>query len=156
MENFFAELRRRNVFKVIVAYLVVGWILIQAGEVLFPSFDAPDWVLKVFIVVVAMGFPLAIVLAWALELTPEGIVTQSSIDERDKEPVPAQQNTAERFSIAVLPFNNMSDNPQYEHMADGMSEDLTTFLSRLPGVSVVARNSTFAYKPRSVSCPLDW
>lgn len=149
MGNLVAELRRRNVFKVVVAYLIVGWILIQAGEVLFPSFGAPDWVLKVFIVVVALGFPLAIVLAWALELTPQGLVTQNSLDGRAEEPDAAQETTAERLSLAVLPFNNMSDNPDYDHLADGMSEDLTTFLSRLPNVSVVARNSTFAYKGQS-------
>lgn len=145
MGNFFTELRRRNVFKVAIAYLVVGWILIQISELLFPSFDAPDWVLKVFIVLVALGFPLAVVLAWALELTPTGIQTQASVDG-DKS-IPA--SSVERCSIAVLPFNNMSGDTSYDHLADGMTEDLTTFMSRIPGLFVVARNSTFAYKGQS-------
>ena len=71
--NFFAELKRRNVYKVAVAYAVVAWLLIQAASILFPTFEAPAWVMKVFVSVVAFGFPIALVLAWAFELTPEGI-----------------------------------------------------------------------------------
>ena len=71
--NFFAELQRRNVYKVAVAYAVVAWLLIQAGSILFPTFDAPAWVMKVFVTVVFLGFPVALVLAWAFELTPKGI-----------------------------------------------------------------------------------
>jgi adenylate cyclase len=143
VRNLFSELRRRNVFKVAAAYLVVGWILIQIAELLFPSFGAPDWVLRVFIILVALGFPLAMVLAWALELTPAGIQSQAEIDATP----PA--SATERSSVAVLPFNNMSGDDSYEHLADGMSEDLTTFLSRIPNLYVVARNSTFAYKGQS-------
>ena len=71
--GFFAELKRRNVYKVAVAYAIVGWLLIQAGSILFPTFEAPPWVLKVFVVVVLFGFPVALILAWAFELTPVGI-----------------------------------------------------------------------------------
>lgn len=73
MNNFFSELKRRNVYKVAVAYAVVSWLLIQAASILFPTFEAPPWVMKVFVAVVALGFPVALVLAWAFELTPEGI-----------------------------------------------------------------------------------
>src|SRR5947209_11250041 len=71
--NFFAELKRRNVYKVAVAYAVVAWLLIQAASILFPTFEAPGWVMKVFVAVVAAGFPIALILAWAFELTPEGL-----------------------------------------------------------------------------------
>ena len=71
--NFFAELKRRNVYKVAVAYAVVAWLLIQAASILFPTFEAPAWVMKVFVTIVFLGFPIALVLAWAFELTPEGI-----------------------------------------------------------------------------------
>jgi TolB-like protein/Tfp pilus assembly protein PilF len=71
--QFFAELKRRNVYKVAVAYAVVAWLLIQAGSILFPTFEAPAWVMKVFVAIVFLGFPAALVLAWAFELTPEGI-----------------------------------------------------------------------------------
>src|SRR5687768_448585 len=71
--NFFAELKRRNVYKVAVVYAVIGWLLIQAGSIMFPTFEAPSWVMKVFVAAIAAGFPIALVLAWAFELTPEGI-----------------------------------------------------------------------------------
>lgn len=73
MKSLFAELKRRNVYKVAVAYAVVAWLLIQAGSILFPTFEAPAWVMKVFVTIVAAGFPVALVLAWAFEVTPEGI-----------------------------------------------------------------------------------
>src|SRR5213076_3505826 len=71
--NFFAELKRRNVYRVAVAYAVVAWLLIQAASILFPTFEAPGWVMKVFVTIVAAGFPIALILAWAFELTPEGL-----------------------------------------------------------------------------------
>ena len=71
--NFFAELKRRNVYKVAVAYAVIAWLLIQAASILFPTFEAPTWVMKVFVALVALGFPIALVIAWAFEITPEGV-----------------------------------------------------------------------------------
>src|SRR5260370_21763942 len=71
--NFFAELKRRNVYKVAVAYAIVAWLLIQAASILFPTFEAPAWVMKVFVTAVILGFPVALVFAWAFEITPEGI-----------------------------------------------------------------------------------
>jgi len=79
--NFFAELKRRNVYRVAVAYAVVAWLLIQLASILFPTFEAPPWVMKVFIAAVALGFPLALILAWAFELTPEGIQRTSGSPE---------------------------------------------------------------------------
>ena len=71
--NFFAELKRRDVYQVAVAYAVVSWLLLQAASILFPTFDAPPWVMKVFVVVIVSGFPAALILSWAFEITPEGI-----------------------------------------------------------------------------------
>src|SRR5213592_3876412 len=71
--NFFAELRRRNVYKVAVAYAVVGWLVIQISSTVLPTFHAPEWVVQTLVVLVALGFPIALVLAWAFEATPEGI-----------------------------------------------------------------------------------
>ena len=68
--NFFAELKRRNVYKVAVAYGVVAWLLIQAASILFPTFEAPAWVMKVFVALIAAGLPIALVVAWAFEMTP--------------------------------------------------------------------------------------
>ncbi len=77
--NFFAELKRRNVYKVVVAYAVVAWLLIQAASIFLPAFDAPPWVMKTFIMVIIFGFPVALVLSWAFEITPEGIKLESEI-----------------------------------------------------------------------------
>src|SRR5207249_3806929 len=73
IDNFFAELKRRNVYKVAVAYAVVSWLLIQAASIFLPAFDAPPWVMKIFIIVIIFGFPVALVIAWAFEMTPEGM-----------------------------------------------------------------------------------
>src|SRR5207302_7655081 len=78
--NFFAELKRRNVYKVAVAYLVVSWLLIQAASILFPTFDAPPWVMKVLVALIAFGFPAAVIFSWAFEITPEGIVRESAVE----------------------------------------------------------------------------
>jgi len=77
--NFFAELKRRNVYKVAVAYAVVSWLLIQAASILLPTFDAPPWVMKVLVVLIALGFPAALIFSWAFEITPEGIKLESEI-----------------------------------------------------------------------------
>ena len=82
--NFFAELKRRNVYKVAVAYAVAAWLLIQAASILFPTFEAPGWVMKVFVTAVAAGFPIALILAWAFELTPEGLQRTEVADELPK------------------------------------------------------------------------
>src|SRR5438309_4740536 len=79
-KSFFAELKRRNVYKVAVAYLVVAWLLIQAASIFFPAFDAPPWVMKIFIIVIIFGFPVALIFSWAFEITPEGIKLESEIE----------------------------------------------------------------------------
>jgi TolB-like protein/Tfp pilus assembly protein PilF len=81
--NFLAELRRRNVYKVAVAYAIVSWLLIQAASILFPTFEAPPWIMKVFVALVVLGFPVALLLAWAFELTPEGIKRAEDVTPED-------------------------------------------------------------------------
>ena len=80
LKKFFAELKRRNVYKVAVIYAVVAWLLLQAASILFPTFEAPAWVMKIFVTAIALGFPVALVLAWAFELTPEGIKRAEDVD----------------------------------------------------------------------------
>jgi hypothetical protein len=80
MKSFFAELKRRNVYKVAVVYAVTAWLLIQAASILLPTFEAPAWVMKVVVMAVVLGFPVALILAWALELTPEGIKQTEDVD----------------------------------------------------------------------------
>src|SRR4051812_24823323 len=81
--NFFAELKRRNVYKVAVAYAVVAWLLIQAASILFPTYEAPAWVMKVFVAVIVLGFPVALVFSWAFEITPEGIRREEEVSANE-------------------------------------------------------------------------
>src|SRR3982075_880271 len=78
--SFFSELKRRNVYKVAVAYAVVGWLVIQISSTVLPTFHAPEWVVQTLVVLVGVGFPIALVLAWALEATPEGIKRTKTAD----------------------------------------------------------------------------
>ena len=80
LDNFFAELKRRNVYKVAVAYAVVGWLVIQVSSTVLPTFHAPEWVVQTLVVLVALGFPIALVIAWAFELTPEGLKRTEDVD----------------------------------------------------------------------------
>src|SRR5207245_3311798 len=96
--TFLTELKRRKVYRVAVAYAIVAWLLIQAGSILFPTFEAPPWVMKVFVTAVILGFPVALILAWAFELTPDGI-------RRSEEVAPLESktdNTASKWTAVNL------------------------------------------------------
>src|SRR5206468_8467181 len=80
--NFFAELKRRNVYKVAVAYLVAGWLLVQVATQVFPFFEIPNWAVEMVVVALVIGFPIALVLSWAFELTPEGIKRENEVDRK--------------------------------------------------------------------------
>ncbi len=191
-DNFFAELKRRNVYKVVAAYAVVAWILIQAASIILPTFEAPAWTMKVLIAILAIGFPIAVVLAWAFEITPEGIVRA--------EDVPPNQSITRRTgrkligvtavlafiaaallvfklvgtarwavraasddgsgssrtaslpipdkSIAVLPFENLSDDKQNAYFADGIQDEILTKLATIADLKVISRSSTVKYKSK--------
>ena len=182
MSSFFGELKRRNVYKVAVAYAVVAWLLIQLASILFPTFDAPAWVMKVFIAAVAFGFPLAVVFAWAFELTPEGIKRTEDVTAADTAGArpsrgfavligmiallaaavsllqftswnPARGGGAQsggsaspEKSIAVLPFENLSRDPDNAYFADGMQDEILTRLAKIADLKVISRTSTLRYK----------
>jgi TolB-like protein/Tfp pilus assembly protein PilF len=168
--SFIAELKRRKVFKVGAGYLVVAWLAVQAASIGFPAFDAPPWALRIFILVSLLGFPLALVMAWIFDATPEGMKLDSrgtgraglfaaaavlialafgwyfygqpSFRKDDvATPVAAQSN-----SIAVLPFANMSGKADEEYFSDGMTEELLNVLAKVPQLQVVARTSVFQFK----------
>jgi len=170
--NFFSELKRRNVYKVAVAYAVVAWLLIQAASILFPTYEAPAWVMKVFVAIVALGFPVALVIAWAFEMTPEGIKRTEDV-EHDVQPrwsrkkfaaliviiallaggllafqllrtKSASQTTDQ--SIAVLPLANESGDAGQEYFSDGLTDELINGLGKIPQLRVIGRNSSFYFK----------
>jgi TolB-like protein/Tfp pilus assembly protein PilF len=139
--GFFAELKRRNVYKVAIAYAIVAWLLIQGASIFFPTFGAPSWVMKVFIAIVVLGFPAALVLAWAFELTPEGVKrTKTGDTDIALTPVVSEK------SIALLPFENLSADPENAFFVDGVHDEILTDLARIADLKVISRTSVMQYK----------
>jgi TolB-like protein/Flp pilus assembly protein TadD len=190
--SFFSELKRRNVYKVAVAYAVAAWLLIQIATQVFPFFEIPNWAVRLVVVLLALGFPVALILAWAFEITPEGIKRESeipaghSITHRTGRklvaitavlaviaagllvfrlvgtarwavrsgdddgsgtsrtaslPIPAK-------SIAVLPFENLSDDKSNAYFADGIQDEILTKLASIADLKVISRTSTAKYKSK--------
>jgi len=166
--SLFDELKRRRVFKVAAAYVVVAWLAVQAASIGFPAFDAPPWAMRVFILVVGLGFPLALVLAWAFEITAEGVKLESAAVGNKRVYAAAailatlaiawyvaqrpasHGNEADAHSIAVLPFVNMSNDPAQEFFSDGISEELLNQLAQFPDLMVAARTSAFQFKGKNL------
>ena len=170
---FLEELRQRKVVRVAIAYLVVAWLGVQVASILLPTFAAPAWVLRVVVLVLALGFPLALVLAWAIDLTPQGprfvpggtgwkrllaissvlgmlavawyVLGQPAWRAQDLAAQQPRQPVVER-SIAVLPFLNLSGNPANEYFSDGLAETTLDMLAQVHDLKVIARTSSFAFK----------
>ena len=174
-----AELKRRNVFRVAVAYGIVAWLLVEMASVVLPALRLPEWTLTLLVFLVVAGFPLALIVAWAFELTPEGIKRETAVDPaesithltsrkldfaiigllalavvflvvdhyvlEDNQDSTVDPDTRGK-SIAVLPFVNMSADPDQEYFADGISEELLNTLVRFEGLRVVGRTSSFSFK----------
>ncbi len=173
--KFFAELKRRNVYKVAVAYAIVGWLLVQVATQVFPFLEIPNWVVRLVIALVAVGFPIALVIAWAFELTPEGLKRTEDVDRATaRQPrkyvwifVAAAgaalsvglffigrytvRNTAgvselPAKSIAVLPFDNLSRDPDNAYFAEGVQDEILTRLAKVADLKVISRTSTQRFK----------
>src|ERR1700757_4776426 len=100
--TFFTELRRRKVYRVAVAYAIVAWLLVQAASILFPTFEAPPWVMKVFVTAVILGFPVALILAWAFEMTPQGIRREEDVGVRESKAPKAGRKWTAIIVIAAV------------------------------------------------------
>src|SRR3954466_13603625 len=172
--KFFSELKRRNVYKVAAAYAVVGWLLLQGASIILPTFEAPSWTMKVLIAALAIGFPVAVVLAWVFELTPQGLVRSDQIVRHESIPRrtgrkldyliigvlmivitllitdrlrrSSLSNSAAGKSIAVLPFENLSRDPDNAYFADGIQDEILTRLAKIAALKVISRTSTQKYK----------
>jgi TolB-like protein/Tfp pilus assembly protein PilF len=187
--NFFAELKRRNVYKVAVAYAVVSWLLLQAASIFLPAFDAPPWVMKIFIIVIIFGFPVALIFSWAFEITPEGIKLESEIEPnksiarrtgrkivavtialavvagglfvyqvvRTRSTVTPRQSeaatAAPNKSIAVLPFDNLSRDPDNAYFCEGVQDEILTRLAKVADLKVISRTSTQHFKSTPDNLP---
>ena len=190
MSGFLSELKRRNVFRVAIAYVITAWLLLQLADLVLDNTEAPSWVFQSIMLLVVIGFPIAAIFAWAFELTPEGIKKEKDVDRSqsithntgrkldfviigvmalaliyfsydkfvsdpteattadtatDQAPEVTETEISE-LSIAVLPFVNMSSDPEQEFFSDGISEELLNVLAQLPGLRVAARTSSFQFK----------
>src|SRR5437868_9408243 len=185
LSGFVAELKRRNVYKVAVAYAVVAWLVIQAASILFPTFEAPAWVMKAFVVFLAFGFVISVMISWAFEATPEGLKRTETVppDVAAKLPtwsrrkfacfvitvaviaaglfayqllrtrnIPSPRQNANpvrteavaatsavpQKSIAVLPFENLSRDPDNAFFTDGVQDEILTDLARIADLKVIS------------------
>jgi adenylate cyclase len=143
--SFWKEAKRRKVVRVIIAYLLVGWGLIQIADATLEPLRLPEWGYTLVVWLVGLGFPIAVVLGWVLDITPEGIkVTADTSSEPD---------LPQDASIAVLPFVNMSGSDENEYFSDGLSEELLNLFVRLKSVRVCSRTSSFSLKGKDIDMP---
>jgi len=181
--SFFAELKRRNVYKVAVAYAVIGWLLIQIATQTFPFLEIPNWAIRLVIMLIAIGFPIALILAWAFELTPQGLKRTAAADDTPtgrcinhawiyvvlvaaalaiglfflgRRTATTKQNPSTAISqksVAVLPFENLSDDKANAYFSDGIQEEILTRLAKIADLKVISRMSTQQYqsKPGNLS-----
>jgi TolB-like protein len=181
--SFFAELKRRSVYKVATAYVVVAWLLIQVATQTFPFFEVPNWATRLVILLLVLGFPVAVIIAWAFELTPEGIKRME--DAAVAAPVKrsggrawivivvaaglvsmalfflgrytvgprGDAKAAADKSIAVLPFENRSEDKANSYFADGIQDEILTRLSKIDDLKVISRTSTQRYKSSPENLP---
>jgi len=149
-KKFFTELKRRKVYRVAVAYAVLAWLLIQIATQTLPFFEIPTWTVRLIIVALVLGFPVALLLSWAFDLTPSGI---KRTDDGEEAKAPAPRTTARlpappppEKSIAVLPFENLSDDQQNAYFADGIQDDILSSLAKVADLKVISRTSVRQYR----------
>src|SRR5581483_6346502 len=141
--KFFAELKRRKVYRVAVTYAVVGWIIVQVATQTFPFLEVPNWTVRLVIVLVALGFPVALVLAWIYDFTRQGI--KRTAPKIDIVPV----NQPNEKSIAVLPFADLSPLHDHDYFSEGIAEEILAALAKIDNLRVAARRSSFWFKDRN-------
>ena len=163
MSGFFEELQRRKVYRVAAAYIIAAGFIIQIGSAVFPAWELPGWTLRLVVVLLLMGFPIALILAWAYDVTPQGIrITGGSHRHRNLIMLIATgvimsagagffllpRVSARKIdkSIAVLPFQNLSDEKENAYFADGMQDDILTNLSKIGDLKVISRMSVMSYR----------
>lgn len=153
LASLIAELRRRHVFRVALVYGAVAWLLVQMADVVFPALALPPWTITLVVLLVLIGFPIAMLLAWAYDITPAGVrrtpsETGATTGDAapDESPRPRRPHDAATRSIAALPFVNLSPETADDWFSDGLTEELINALTRVRGLRVVARTSAFAFK----------
>lgn len=144
--SFFHELKRRNVFKVGIAYVIVAWIVLQVADVILNNLDAPGWVFKVILLVLCAGLPAIVLFSWVFDWTPEGLKRTDQLGSDSIVKAPNSSVVPSGASVAVLPFVNMSGDPDNEYFSDGLTEELLNVLANISSLKVAARTSSFHFK----------
>ncbi len=174
--KFFKELKRRNVVKETLAYLVVAWVLLQVASIMLPVFDAPDWVLKTITFSLILGIPIWIFFSWTYQVTPEGFKKTSKIDKEQStntatykrlniiiiitllvaiaialfhQPVSSKTQLNSGSDLAVLPFLDMSPNQDQGYLSLGIAEDILNRLCKFKELSIIASTSSFSFKDKN-------
>jgi adenylate cyclase len=147
LKKFFAELKRRRVYSVAVAYLVGGWALAQGIAQVLPVFDTPNWVVRLIVVLIVLGFPVALTLSWFFDVTRYGIVRTPDRASEDRVEVVEPSVSSEK-SIAVLPFNDLNPAKDHAYFGEGIAEELLGALAKVDGLRVAARRSSFWFKDK--------
>src|SRR5205814_1893380 len=173
MSGFFEEIKRRKVYRVAAAYVVVAGGIIQLASAVFPAWELPSWALRLVVVLLLAGFPVALILAWAFDVTPAGIQTTEGATPRPAEQTPLRRPrnlfllgslgiavsliagffllpraSAKKLdkSIAILPFENFSDDKENAFFADGIQDDILTNLAKIGDLKVISRTSVMPYR----------
>jgi len=152
MSGFFTELKRRSVVKIAIVYAVVAWLLVQVVTAVKAPLHLPPWFDTAVIVLLAIGFPIALIIAWAFERTPEGVrrtvkaLPKTAPADGEPAEAPALEVPVDQESVAVLPFVNMSSDPEQDYFSDGISEELLNQLAKVHGLHVAGRTSSFQFK----------
>ncbi|MFL6536779.1 MAG: hypothetical protein ACJ8JD_01205 [Chthoniobacterales bacterium] len=149
MAGFIGELKRRKVYRVAVAYAVVGWLLVQVATQVFPFLDIPNWAVRLVIAVTVLGFPLALVVSWVFDLTPHGLERTAEAEPSPEKAQAVPRASIPEKSIAVLPFENLSDDRENSFFADGIHDDILTALAKIADLKVISRTSVQQYKDRT-------
>ena len=140
-----------------MVYAGVGWLLVEISSVVLPIFNSPEWILQVFTFFVILGFPLAVILAWAFELTPDGIKrdtgTEEALTDESGQIEPAAMPITDRKSIAVLPFENLSRDAANEPFTVGIHDDLLTCISKIGSIKTISRTSVMQYRDTTKTIP---
>src|SRR2546427_2208313 len=170
MSGFFAELQRRKVYRVAAAYIIAAGFIIQIGSAIFPAWELPNWTLRLVVVLLLVGFPVALILAWAYDVTPQGIQVTAKVPgvhwRRNIITLlaaglavsavagfflfPRASGRNVEKSIAVLPFQSLSDEKENAYFADGMQDDILTNLSKIGDLKVISRMSVMSYRGDAV------
>src|SRR5437870_12706556 len=171
MTGFFEEVKRRKVYRVAVAYVIAAGGIIQLASAAFPAWELPNWTLRLVVVLLLIGFPIALILAWAYDVTPQGIRATPTISapgaHRRRNLImliatgivvsaaagffllPRVSAHKIDKSIAVLPFENLSDEKENAYFADGMQDDVLTNLSKIGDLKVISRTSVMPYRGKA-------